>query len=185
MCSGEVNKEESMYVSLDLEMNQPSRKIIQIGIVYGDMNTGVIWEKQSIYVNPGESLNPYIMKLTGVTEAHIQNAPTLASAYVQIQAAMKRHGPCRNPITWGGGDSEAMRVQMELNENEYLFGRRWLDTKTIFQAWCQSQGKPVQAGLAKAMSKMGLQFKGRKHDALADAMNTFHFYWFMLKKFRP
>jgi len=49
--------------SLDLEMNQPSGKIIQIGAVVGDTATGEVSHRLRIYVNPGESVAQMITDL--------------------------------------------------------------------------------------------------------------------------
>jgi inhibitor of KinA sporulation pathway (predicted exonuclease) len=95
-----------------------------------------------------------------------------------------RHGSFCNPITWGGGDSLCLRDQLGLAEERFLFGRRFFDVKTLYQSYQLSQGQKIANGLSKAMAKMGLNFKGRKHTADADAENTFVFFCHMLKKFR-
>ena len=41
---------------LDLELNQPSGKIVQIGAVIGDTQTGEIVDRIRIYVNPANQL---------------------------------------------------------------------------------------------------------------------------------
>jgi inhibitor of KinA sporulation pathway (predicted exonuclease) len=177
--------ENQKFISLDLEMNQNSGKIIQIGAVVGDLISGEIFEEIRLYVNPGEPLNPFIVNLTGITEEDIlEKGSTLEEAYTKLSALRDRHNCYRNAIVWGGGDSEALRQQLNLNHDNFLFGRRWLDIKTIFQMYSMSQGLKLQAGLAKAMVRMGLQFKGKKHDALDDARNTFILGSFLLKKFR-
>jgi inhibitor of KinA sporulation pathway (predicted exonuclease) len=174
-----------MFVSIDLEMNQPSGKIIQIGAVFADLGTGVVWEKLSLVVSPGELLNPYITQLTGILQAQVDAAPPLQTQYEALVDRVHFHKPYRNPVVWGGGDSEELRVQLGTDKEKFVFGRRWIDVKTIYQTWRRSQSLPVHSGLAKSMIKCGLKFEGQKHQAADDALNTFRFYLFLLKKFRP
>jgi len=71
------NKPIEIFTSLDLEMAQPSKKIIQIGAVVGNIVTGEILEKLSIIVNPKEQLTEFIINLTGITQEDVNNGVTL------------------------------------------------------------------------------------------------------------
>lgn len=183
-------------LSLDLELNQPSNKIIQIGACIGDIKTGEIVEKFDRLIKINEPLNPFITKLTGITEdALVTMGTSLNEAYVELLAMIKGHKlGMVNPITWGGGDSKLLMDQVMHHKHlraswevvttgvyntddtamNWPFGRRWLDIKTLFQFHQISRDQKVQAGLAKAMTKVGLKFQGTKHNALDDAVNTFH-----------
>jgi len=55
------------FICFDLELNQPSEKIIQLGAIAGNIQTGEILESLSAYINPGEPLDPKIITLTGIT----------------------------------------------------------------------------------------------------------------------
>ena len=61
---------------LDLELNQPSGKIIQIGAVVGDTDNGDILDRYRAYVDPGEPLQQFIIDLTGITEDDIKTKGT-------------------------------------------------------------------------------------------------------------
>jgi inhibitor of KinA sporulation pathway (predicted exonuclease) len=203
------------WLSLDLEMNQPSQKIIQIGAVAGNIFTGQILERLSVFVNPGEQVREDIVKLTGITQEMVDAGVRLEDAYSQLAAMHARHDCYVTPITWGGGDSQELREQLnekwtdartlqhaavlmahmndiaeilELESRQrfqfatqvtkedlqsFCFGRRWFDVKTLYIGYCLMNDMKLQAGLAKAMTKFGLAFKGRKHNALDDAENTF------------
>jgi inhibitor of KinA sporulation pathway (predicted exonuclease) len=89
-----------------------------------------------------------------------------------------------NPLTWGGGDTVILRQQLGLSEERWMFGRRWIDVKTLYVAWRMSHDKEISGGLAKAMTRLGLTFQGRKHNALDDAHNTFRMYRALLAEFR-
>lgn len=181
-------------MALDLEMNQPSGRIIQVGCVVFNLDTGAIIERAKFYTFIGEALNPDIIQLTGVTEEHLKDAPILLDVYPKIVELYKKHECKLNLVTWGGGDSQELRTELyqqwELNkfqpghENppEWAFGRRWVDTKTLFQCYCLKENKKLQAGLAKAMIRVGLNFEGRKHDAEDDAYNTARLFIHLIKK---
>lgn len=168
-------------IAIDLEMNQPSRKIIQIGAVVGSLKSGEIIERFSRYVNPAESLNPEIVQLTGITQKDVDSGVYLPKAYSDLVSLMERTGAFCNPITWGGSDTEILRAQLDGAYNRWVFGHRWIDAKTVYQSYCLANDKPLQGGLAKVMTKFGLRFSGKRHNALSDAENTFALYRELLK----
>lgn len=170
-------------LSLDLEMNQPSGKIIQIGAVVGDSETGAILDSFSVFINPNEELSEYIIGLTGITQKQVDQGDSLMDGYLKLKEFAKKHDCFCNPVTWGGGDSQELKNQLGPVEN-WLFGRRWIDTKTLYQSYRIANGKKVQAGLAKALLNMGLKFQGRKHDALDDAKNTWIIYKALINKLK-
>jgi inhibitor of KinA sporulation pathway (predicted exonuclease) len=175
-------------LSLDLEMNQPSGKIIQVGAAVGDTDTNTVLETLSVMVNPYEQLNPYIIDLTAITQEQVDNGVTLRSAYDQLVELQKKHNCFMNPLTWGGGDSIELKNQLIAdNPDQYIdwaFGRRWIDVKTVFITYQLANGGKMQGGLAKSMTKLGLAFKGKKHNALDDAVNTFRIYMALLRKLK-
>jgi len=167
-------------------MAQPSGRIIQMGAVVGDISTGKILDRFRLHINPDEQLSDYIVKLTGITQEQVDNGVSLREGYAQLCDFHARHGSFCNVITWGGGDVEEIRKQMHEaygseSTQSWPFGRRWIDAKTIWVSYRLAKGEPIQGGLAKSMTKVGLQFIGRKHDAQDDAENTFRMYLAMLK----
>lgn len=171
----------TIFTSLDLELNQPSGKIIQIGAAIGHLATGEILEKFSCFIKIDEPLDERIIKLTGITESDLASGITLEEGYRQLAAIHINHKAFMNPIVWGGGDSLAIRHELEerdpdfFKEHNFCFGRRWIDIKTIYQMYRFANGLKMQSGLSKSLGRFGLQFKGKKHNALDDAVNTFLF----------
>lgn len=175
-----------LIVSLDLEMNQPSGRIIQIGAVIGNVQTGEIISHFDAKVNPREALDERIAKLTGISAAELDAAAPLSAAGEALEAWLTPFAEERtlNPLTWGGGDTETLREQLACTDERWMFGRRWIDVKTLYVAWRMAQDKGISGGLAKAMTKLKLAFQGRKHNARDDALNTFRIYRALLAEFR-
>lgn len=167
---------------LDLEMNQPSGKIIQIGAVIGDTLSGVISNRIRIYVNPGEPIAMFITDLCGISQEQInQQGMPLDEAYLLLKEFHKE-SDFINPVTWGGSDSQEIFQQLsEKVREDWCFGRRWIDAKTVAVSRMIAKNNKVHSGgLSSTMSSYKLKFNGRKHDAQDDAENTFRMYYHML-----
>ena len=173
-------------VAFDLEMNQPSGRIIQIGAVAGSIDSGEVVAVFSELVNPGEPLAPAIAALTGIAAAALPVAPALPEAFARLSAWL---GPLRqhrklHPLTWGVWDFPVLREQLGAHAAGWPFGHRWIDVKAVYQAWRHAHGFTGMAGLGAAVEHLGLAFAGRAHDAAADAENTFRAYVALLARMR-
>lgn len=178
------HKPLEIFTALDLEMNQPSEKIIQIGACVGNIVTGDILESFSVFINPDEILAPRIVDLTGISQDDVDGGVPLLDGYLRLKEMHQRHGSFVNCITWGGGDSHELLRQLKQQDPDFqgwCFGRRWIDAKTLFVSWRIANGLAIQGGLAKSLPKIGLQFKGKKHNAKSDAENTFRMYQKLLQ----
>src|SRR5258708_2031145 len=71
---------KELIVALDLELNQPSQRIVQVGAVLGNVRTGGVVSQFDVKVNPGEPLSSRIAELTGISPLEIASAPSLAAA---------------------------------------------------------------------------------------------------------
>lgn len=175
-----------VVVSLDLEFNQPSGKIIQIGAILGRVSTGDVISSFETKVNPGEPLANNIATLTGIDASELAAAPDICAAGRDLAEWLRPAESERllNPLTWGGGDTESLRAELGLVGARWLFGRRWIDVKTLYIGWRMAQGKEGAGGLAKSMGLLGLEFLGRPHNALDDSLNTFRAFRALLAQFR-
>lgn len=171
-------------LSLDLELNQAATgaKIIEVGACVGDLQTGEVLETYSAFVNPNEMLTEFIIQLTSITQEEVDNAGSIEEAYLGMEAMAKRYDCLTMPIVWGIGDGIALRKELS-KACPWNFGRRELDVKAVFQAYQMAKQGKVQAGLAKALTRLDLNFKGKKHRANDDAVNTFIIYHKLLQKF--
>lgn len=176
-----MSKVPEIYTALDLELNQDEStgpRIIQIGIVVGNIYTGEILEKRGMMVNPYQALTPFIIGLTGITQEMVDKAQGLNDACFELESLHKKHGSFWNPLVWGHGDVSALR--RESGKPIEFFGRREIDVKTTYIAYLQANKKFPKGGLSTAMRKMGLKFEGIEHRADEDALNTFIFHRHML-----
>ena len=178
------HQNKSNFMAIDLEMDQPSNDIIQLSFVIGNLDTGVILEKYCRHINIHKQINPYIIKLCGIKQSDIDGGISLEEIYQDICRFHDQYQCFRNPIVWGNGDSRLLRTQLGLDDEEFVFGRREIDTKVLYISYCLANHIKTQAGLARAMTKCGLRFQGRKHCSLDDAINTFIFYRFLLNKLK-
>jgi inhibitor of KinA sporulation pathway (predicted exonuclease) len=170
------------YVALDLELNQPSNSIIQIGWAIGNIKSGEVVETGERIVYTSETINPEIVELTKITDEQVAKGVPLDVAYNDMLSRCLNWDCFINPITWGGGDSQLLKDQLPPGV-KWKFGRRWIDAKTLYCSWRLAHLQEPTGGLAKAMTKLGLAFQGRKHHAVDDAFNTFRIYKRLLEEF--
>lgn len=178
-------KPNQNFLALDLELNQPSNKIIQVGITIGNRKQiPVQYFKTNWIVNPNEPLRPDIVELTGITEERIVNeAKSLADIAEEIKVYINHYDCFVNPVTWGGGDSlELLQEFADADIHFPCFGRRWIDVKTIHQYLQIAEYKNPKASLRSALARWSMKFDGRQHDAGDDAYNTLKLFFFLLDR---
>ena len=168
-------------ISLDLEYEQPCQTIIQVGVVVGNLKSGEIFKEYCEHVKVEKPISEDIRKLTGIKQRDIDNGKSLFEIYEDLCDLHREYGCFRNCLTWGGGDSQDLRSALHLDDEMFLFGRRWIDVKTVFISYMFSKGESHRSGLAKSLLRLGMQFEGKKHNAKDDAKNTFLIYRELLK----
>lgn len=171
----ETKKINHKILSLDLEMNQPSGLVIQIGAVVGDLFTGAVHERFNRFVHPGEAINPEITKLTKISNDTIrQKGVPLAQAAQELKDFMAKNDCIIIPASWG---RDGAYLQEQLNNhgiNLTLFGYDdEFNVKKMYQIRRMQDGKSMQGGVASAIKYLGHNFSGTKHNAMDDAFNTF------------
>jgi inhibitor of KinA sporulation pathway (predicted exonuclease) len=138
----------------------------------------------------GEEIDPRIMDLTGIKPSDLVGAQPIAAVLEDLVrwrggiADQSPGGVLTNPFTWGGLDHIELCRQADV-DHAGIFGRRFNDVKTVYVAWRMGQGKDhIKGGLARALTKFGLAFQGRIHDATDDSVNTFRAWMAMVKQFK-
>lgn len=175
-------KQIKNFLGIDLELNQPSGKIIEIGIAIG--NTEGILQNTHWYVDPGEPIDESIVELTGITDEVIEMDSTpLHVVAEQLTTIFATYEPFPNPVQWGGMDAHLLRKEFLLQGIDFrLFGRREIDVKTLYTYLQIARGRSITGGLKGCMDRYGMKFFGTPHRALDDARNTLEFYFTLLRR---
>ncbi|MGA0866114.1 MAG: exonuclease domain-containing protein [Candidatus Nanopelagicaceae bacterium] len=171
------------FLSLDLEMNQPSGKVIEVGIAIGNIDHGIIAIK-NWFVNPEEPIEEYITQLTGIDDDAIREASVpMETVASELSDLIQQHDCFVNPVQWGGGDSQKLLSEFRIKEIPFQhFGRREIDVKTICVFLAMAEGKKTAGGLKSFVRKHGLSFRGTAHRAAVDAENTLSLFLHLLKR---
>lgn len=179
---------------LDVELNQPSGKVIQIGAAVFNARNAALIEQLELYVNPGEPIDPFITELTGIKDSDVQGGVSIIEAYEELKRLHKKHKCFRNPMVWGSGvrndsiaiDEDYRRYAKENGmetDSENFMGFRVIDVKTIYQSVAIFENSQYAGGLKDCMKKLGLEFEGDAHRALNDAINTFRIWYHLMRIF--
>jgi inhibitor of KinA sporulation pathway (predicted exonuclease) len=176
---------DGKFLALDLELNQPSGKIIQVGVAIGSVKDRFEdYVVRKWYIDPQEPISEFINDLTGITDADIR-AEAYSHEHVarELGELIKEHKPFTNPVVWGGGDSSELLAEFCKNHADFPhFGRRWIDVKTFYTYLMLTRGKAPSGGLASAMGYFKLQFRGKAHRADVDAQNTLALFFKLLER---
>lgn len=167
---------------LDFEMCQPVkidndtliREIIEIGAVLLDDNNKIVSE-YSRYVKPVYcKLTPFIEKLTGITQANLDNGISITEAIKELNELTDNFKECTFS-TWSNSDLNELQIEAKV---------KGIDIKNIEDAFediqlifCEKLNYERQVGLKVATEMMGMDFDGHEHSALADAKNTARVYF--------
>lgn len=172
------HKVPTIFTFMDLEMNQPSGKIIMLGACVGNISTGEIIDKLSIFVNPEEQVTEYITNLTGITQAQVDSGVHITEAYDKFVEFHKKYKSFVNVGQWGTGDIRQLLQQVRQHREitEHPFGRREIDVKTLYVAYRAFNGEHPSGGLKKAHNRLKVKFQGPAHNALNDAVGAFNMF---------
>ena len=165
-------------------MNQPSGRIIEVGICIASLDTIGSPILKSWYIDPEEEVTEYITKLTGITNEDIRSHSVKHEVVVRELSDLIVENNCFiNPVTWGGGDSQLLLDEFKKYSTEPFnhFGRRWLDVKTMYIFLEMSKGKFGKGGLKSAMANRKMQFIGDAHRASVDAHNTLRLFFNLIE----
>ena len=144
------------FLAIDLEMNQPSGTIIQVG-VYIFNDKGEELQSSRIYINSGETLNPEIATLTGIKQEQLDNGISLVSAFEQIKWLRDNYKCAKQPVVWGAAysnDSHLFWKQTYKFTEEQIMSRTWeggnplghriIDVKSLWQTYCIFNGGSIK-----------------------------------------
>ena len=153
------------------------KEVIEIGAVLLDDDNNKV-KKFRTYVKPRHSIvTKSIQRLTGITNEMLVDAPYFEDAIHEI---LKEIPDDTQLCTWSDADTFAIQREMEIKEIKqedigklqklcegYFDIQRELSDKLSFNR---------VLNLEKALNLVGIDFKGKAHGALDDAINTAELY---------
>jgi inhibitor of KinA sporulation pathway (predicted exonuclease) len=176
---------DGSFLALDLEMNQPSGKIIQVGIAIGDVDMRYDdYFVKSWYIDPKEEISSFITQLTGISSSTIRGE-AFSHEYVarELSAVINQYKPFINPVVWGHNDSDDLSKEFSQNNVDFgHFGQRCIYVKTWHTYLMLSRAKSVGGSLKDACASHDINFIGLEHRADVDAKNTLALFFKLLRR---
>jgi inhibitor of KinA sporulation pathway (predicted exonuclease) len=173
------------FLSIDLELNQPSNKIIQVGVAIGSADqTSDDYVVKKWYIDPEEKIDKFIIGLTGITDSDIRSYcvshDTVARELTEL---IVEHQPWLNAVVWGYDDAGVLRKEFERRSVDFRhLGGRWIDLKTIYNFLAFSTDTDPRGDLRSSMSRFNCVFDGEQHRADVDAKNTLKFFFHLMRQ---
>ena len=150
----------------------PMGEIIEIGAVILDEEFEII-DKYSTYIKPDNlKVSQGVQRLTSITEEKLVKAPNIKEA---LEKLLQIIPDINNTTLYTWSDSDTNAIECELNsKNIQIKGvkrlcNNYIDIQEIFG---ERVGIENRINLTKALNMIGLEFNGKEHGALADAINT-------------
>lgn len=178
-------------ISLDLELNMPSGKIIEVGYVIFNVKTKKVLLEKSILVEPMEVITEEITQLTGITNEMVRGQKSIYQAFEELLADKEKYQASKYVVQWGSGDIHQLikqghvKTDNPFNTSSY-FGTRYYDVKSLCDIYQMAipQGK-TKGGLQIAMKRLGIEPQRLPaHRALPDAYNTMLVFNYLVDKFK-
>lgn len=160
----------SKVICFDMEMccwedrDKPG-EIISIGLCELNLKTGTISREAHYIVKPSaDEVSPFCTNLTGLTQRMIdrQGRPL----QVVLESITKHYGSRRPYAAWGS-DAEYLANQCNLVGATSPL-KTTLDLGLLYKIKKRSDRA---VSLKNALTQAGLQFEGKAHNALVDAIN--------------
>ncbi len=149
------------FLAIDVETaNADYSSICQIGIA--EFKDGKVIDKWEVLINPEDYFDPFNVSIHGISEQHVQNAPT----FVQVYEELKERLDDKITIHHMPFDRIAINRACDLYDLEHT-KPKWLDSaKIVRRTWTEFSKSGY--GLSNIASFLNLNFK--HHDALEDAI---------------
>lgn len=162
------------YAVVDLELNQPSNCIIEIGAVCWDARQSKILSsfKTLVRLPDNEKVSEYITNLTGITQERLDHEDSLS-----LQAALTTFSTwavasgCSKFMAAWGNDHWMIKQACEDTGAPFPWNC-FLDVKSMATVMRTKTPGKARGGLKSALTAFGLEFVGEPHRALDDATNT-------------
>lgn len=161
------------FVVLDLELTQnpgSTPKIIQIGAAKMNSHHKGTLSTFAEIGNPGELPDAFITELTGITAEAVANARPLKDVLESFWAWFAAQQVGGLMYQWGRGDAHALKEASILAGVSPHHKLQSFDLKQFAGPFRSAKKVSTRGGLKPTMKIFGLEFGGRQHDALNDAV---------------
>ena len=181
------------FISVDIEAEQPSGEIIQIGAVAFDTDKGIIAEfNRYIYLDHPIAWD-YVLDSDKDSKKTLGDLLPYGQDKIDAEGINKQQALAefwswffnvncsRRAVQWGRGDIRCMLEQTNA-ENKPNKRIEVIDAKILYKNMYQPAMKlPKRYGLRGAVESLLSSFVGKQHDAYDDAYNTALVYQEMFK----
>jgi DNA polymerase III epsilon subunit-like protein len=161
---------------LDVEttgLDEAKYDICEIGVVVLTEHLSIV-ETFDSKVKPISGLrDPEAMRVNGLNEVLLAQAPSLRSVLESLDRIIIKNQPL-TLAGWGVHfDARFLKAGYAKVESEYPLSYRLFDIKSAVIFYAASQGKNIGwHGVTAALKALDMEFEGREHSAIADAVNT-------------
>lgn len=146
------------------------KEIISIGICEVDTQTQEILRGEHFFIRPRNSeISDFCSKLTGIHTRDVIKAPYLEDVCRRIS---KKYSSNRPWGAWGRDDLMLQNACIKAGCESPCS----IEYVNIGALWTMLTGNTKSVGLKSAMTTLGLEFQGKQHNALDDAINTARVY---------
>ncbi len=183
------NRHSRPYLVIDLEATcddlgsipREQTEIIEIGAVLVDATTLAPTAEWQTFVRPirHEQLTPFCTRLTSITQAQVDGAPTFAVAIAGLEKFVRGLEPLF--CSWGDYDKNQLARDAARHGVRLPLGP---DHWNLKRAFAEKGGETRKLGLGQMLARLGLRFEGTAHRGIDDARNIARVLPFLLGK-RP
>lgn len=144
-----------------------NRDIIEIGACVLNTRSGISMRTADILVRPTSSrIGFYCQRVTGITPERAASGVEFRQACEWLRTA---YGATMPWAAWGSWDRAQLETQCTREEVPYPLSSDYIDIKLLV---AERFGWKRPKSLGKALSALSMQFQGRKHRAMDDAINA-------------
>lgn len=161
-----------LFIDIEMTGNMKKKKknarIVELAMkrVRNNVNGYQILEEFKQQFNPGEKMNPYASRLTGITDEMLENKPKINSYANEIQKFIDSSDAI---VLHGGKNDKAALSQSGLNINDVGI----FDTVSFYKQW---DPKETKTSLSRLCEKHGIVMD-EAHDAMNDVEGMMGLYY--------
>jgi inhibitor of KinA sporulation pathway (predicted exonuclease) len=168
------------YLVIDLEatcdaderMPREETEIIEIGAVLCDGETLAQVAEFQTFVRPlrHPRLTPFCTRLTTITQAQVDAAPTFTVAISRLGAWLRTQGAMGRLVfcSWGDYDKNQLAREERRSGIRLPLGTEHMNLKEAFR---RRSGDDKKLGNGQALQRVGQRFEGTAHRGIDDARN--------------